>query len=64
MKIDKDMGSILGPELKIDGDVIARTKETINPEIKTGEIEILIKKFYRLTTLRIMRRTIKNDGCY
>ena len=31
--------------IKIDGDVIARTKETINPEIKTGEIEILIKKF-------------------
>ena len=28
----------------IEGNVVARTKETINPELKTGEIEVQLKK--------------------
>ncbi len=31
--------------IKINGKVIQRTKETINPELKTGEIEVVINSF-------------------
>ncbi len=31
--------------IKINGKVIQRTKETINPELKTGEIEVIINSF-------------------
>ena len=31
--------------VKIEGEVVERTKETINPNIKTGQIEVLIKNF-------------------
>jgi len=31
--------------IKLEGQVIKRTKETVNPNIETGEIEVSIKKF-------------------
>ena len=50
--------------IKIDGDVIARTKETINPEIKTGEIEILIKKFEILGLTKELPLPVFSDQEY
>jgi len=50
--------------IKIDGDVVARTKETINPEIKTGEIEILIKKFEILGLTKELPLPVFSDQEY
>ena len=34
--------------IKIDGKVVDRTKETINKDIYTGEVEVVIDKFFIL----------------
>ena len=36
--------------IKVQGAVVERTRETINPELKTGEIEIKIVSLLRSTT--------------
>ena len=32
--------------IKVEGKVVERSKETINPDIKTGEIEIYLKNIF------------------
>ena len=50
--------------IKVQGDVIERTKETINPNIKTGKIEISIKFFEILGTTKELPMPIFSDQEY
>ncbi len=69
--IDKENKSFLELEktqletvIKIQGKVVSRSKETINNEIKTGEIEIAIKEFEILGTCRELPMPVFSDQEY
>ena len=50
--------------IKIDGKVIDRTKETINPDINTGEIEIVINNFTILGKCKELPLPVFSDQEY
>ena len=50
--------------VKIDGKVLDRSSDTINKEIKTGEIEILIKNFTILGSCKELPMPIFSDQEY
>ncbi len=50
--------------IKINGKVVKRSKETINKEIKTGEIEIVIKNFKVLGTCKELPLPVFSDQEY
>jgi len=50
--------------IKVDGEVINRSKETINKEIHTGEIEVIIKSFDILGTCKELPMPIFSDQEY
>jgi len=50
--------------IKIQGEVIKRTKETINPNIETGEVEISIKAFEVLGATRELPMPVFSDQEY
>ena len=50
--------------IKIDGKVINRSKETINKEIQTGEIEIVIQNFKVLGTCKELPLPVFSDQEY
>ena len=50
--------------IKIEGKVIERTKETNNPNIKTGEIEVSIKKYEILGVTKELPMPIFSDQEY
>ena len=50
--------------IKIDGNVVKRTNETINKEIKTGEIEVSIKSFEVLGTCKELPMPVFSDQEY
>jgi aspartyl-tRNA synthetase len=50
--------------IKIEGDVVKRTKETINPELSTGEIEVKIKSFEILGHCKELPMPIFSDQEY
>ncbi len=69
--IDKDNSNFsilekiqLETVVKIEGEVINRSKETINKEIETGEIEIKIKKFEVLGTCKELPMPVFSDQEY
>ena len=50
--------------IKIEGKVVNRSKETINKEIKTGEIEVSIKKFEILGSCKELPLPVFSDQEY
>ncbi len=50
--------------IKIEGKVVNRTRETINKEIDTGEIEIVIEKFEILGTCKELPMPVFSDQEY
>jgi aspartyl-tRNA synthetase len=50
--------------VKIDGKVVNRSNETINKEIKTGEIEVVIDKFETLGTCKELPMPVFSDQEY
>ena len=50
--------------IKIDGEVVNRSDETINKEINTGEIEVVIKNFNVLGTCKELPMPIFSDQEY
>ena len=50
--------------IKIDGKVINRSKETINKDIQTGEIEVVIDKFEILGTCKELPMPVFSDQEY
>ena len=69
--IDKDNSSFkelekiqLETVIRIDGEVVNRAKDTINKDIETGEIEILIKKFNILGTCKELPMPVFSDQEY
>jgi len=50
--------------IKIDGKVVNRSKETINEEIETGEIEVVIEKFEILGTCKELPMPVFSDQEY
>jgi aspartyl-tRNA synthetase len=50
--------------IKIDGKVIDRTKETINPDINTGEIEVVINNFTILGKCKELPLPVFSDQEY
>ena len=50
--------------IKIEGEVVNRSNETINKEIETGEIEVKIKKFEVLGTCKELPMPIFSDQEY
>ena len=50
--------------IKIEGEVVNRSDETINKEIKTGEIEVKIKKYEVLGTCKELPMPIFSDQEY
>ena len=50
--------------LKIEGQVVDRSKETINPNISTGEIEISIKNFQVLGATKELPMPVFSDQEY
>jgi len=50
--------------IKIEGEVIERTKETINPGIKTGQVEVLIKKIEILGSTKELPLPVFSDQEY
>jgi len=64
-KIFKDLEKIpLESVIKIEGSVIERTKETINSNISTGEIEVLIKEFEILGKTKELPMPVFSDQEY
>ena len=69
--IDKDNSNFnelekiqLETVIKIDGKVIDRSKDTINKEIKTGEIEIAINEFFILGKCKELPMPVFSDQEY
>ena len=69
--IDKDNSSFkelekiqLETVIKIEGKVVDRSKETVNKDIKTGEIEVLIKDFFVLGTCKELPLPVFSDQEY
>ena len=63
--IFKDLEALaLETVIKISGQVIGRSNETINPSIQTGKIEILIKKFEVLGTTKELPMPVFSDQEY
>ena len=50
--------------IKVDGEVVNRSEETINKEINTGEIEVVIKSFDILGTCKELPMPIFSDQEY
>ncbi len=50
--------------IKVDGEVVNRSKETINKEINTGEVEVVIKSFNVLGTCKELPMPIFSDQEY
>ncbi len=50
--------------IRVDGKVVNRSNETINKEIKTGEIEVVIKKFKVLGTCKELPLPVFSDQEY
>ncbi len=50
--------------IKIDGEVVSRSEETINEEINTGEVEVIIKNFNVLGTCKELPMPIFSDQEY
>ena len=50
--------------IKIDGKVVDRTKETINKDISTGEVEIIIDKFVILGECKELPMPVFSDQKY
>ena len=50
--------------IRVDGEVINRSKETINKEIRTGEVEVVIKSFDILGTCKELPMPIFSDQEY
>ncbi len=50
--------------IKIDGEVVSRSDETINKEINTGEVEVIIKNFDVLGTCKELPMPIFSDQEY
>ena len=50
--------------IKVDGKVVNRSKETINQEIDTGEIEVVIKNYEILGTCKELPMPIFSDQEY
>ncbi len=50
--------------IKIDGEVVSRSDETINKEINTGEVEVVIKNFKVLGTCKELPMPIFSDQEY
>ncbi len=50
--------------IKIDGEVVSRSDETINKEINTGEVEVIIKNFNVLGTCKELPMPIFSDQEY
>ena len=50
--------------IKIEGKVVNRSKDTINSEIQTGEIEVLIKKFQTLGSCKELPLPVFSDQEY
>ena len=69
--IDKDNSSFnelekiqLETVIKINGIVVDRSKETINKDIETGQIEVVIESFYILGTCRELPMPVFSDQEY
>ena len=69
--IDKDNKNFLELEktqletvLKIEGRVVSRSNETINKDIETGEIEVVIDKFETLGTCKELPMPVFSDQEY
>ncbi len=69
--IDKDNSNFLDLEktqletvIKIEGEVVDRSTDTINKEIETGEIEVLIEKFEILGTCKELPLPVFSDQEY
>ena len=69
--IDKDNSNFstlekiqLETVIKIEGEVVNRSNETINKEIETGEIEVKIKKFEILGTCKELPMPVFSDQEY
>ena len=50
--------------IKVEGKVVDRSKETINKEIKTGEIEVAIENFNVLGTCKELPLPVFSDQEY
>ena len=50
--------------IKVEGKVVNRSKETINNEINTGEIEVTIEKFDVLGTCKELPMPVFSDQEY
>ena len=50
--------------IKVDGEVVSRTNETINKEINTGEVEVIIKSFSVLGACKELPMPIFSDQEY
>ena len=50
--------------LKIEGKVVKRTRETINKDIETGEVEVVIEKFETLGTCKELPMPVFSDQEY
>ena len=66
--IDKENKNFLDLEkiqletvIKINGKVVSRSDETINKDIETGEIEVVIKKFEILGTCKELPMPVFSD---
>ena len=69
--IDKENNNFLELEktqletvIKIDGTVVSRSDETINKDIETGEIEVVIDKFETLGTCKELPMPVFSDQEY
>ena len=50
--------------IKVEGKVVNRSKETINSEIDTGEIEVVIEKYEVLGTCKELPMPVFSDQEY
>ena len=69
--IDKENSNFLTLEkmqletvIKVDGEVVSRSNETINKEINTGEVEVIIKSFSVLGACKELPMPIFSDQEY
>ena len=69
--IDKENSNFLTLEkmqletvIKVDGEVVSRSNETINQEINTGEVEVIIKSFSVLGACKELPMPIFSDQEY
>ena len=69
--IDKDNSNFVDLEktqletvIKIDGKVVDRSKETINSDIDTGEIEVVIENFFILGKCKELPMPVFSDQEY